>query len=671
MDDRKSRIGRALQRGMTVGRRNAKPVLLWMLVVLLPAPFLVVGCERKPSEGDHGAGAQTEAWTESRDTLSRESINYEQPDIARSPQLDAIEDEPEWQQAPAGEEERPSERSQEQGASRPRRMRSVRRPARPAARRLGGLERLSQRRHRPRRPARAAPMNAPRRPPSQPDSDGFQSNPDLDPGFADIRVMERERPGGMTFRDWGVNPTVATRDQSVSTFGVDVDTASYNMARAHLNRGKLPDERAIRVEEMINAFDYAYQAPTDEAFLVQAEVFPSPNRRGYHVLHLGVKAREVSAAERKPANLVFVVDVSGSMRGAEKLGLVKRSLGLLVDQLDARDSVAIVVYGSGAHTVLSPTRTTAEGKDLVHSAIQSLRTEGSTNVQAGLSLGYEIAARRAGTGTVSRVVLCSDGVANVGATESSALLRNVSDRASRGVTISTVGFGMGNYNDTLMEQLADRGNGNYAYVDGIDVAQKIFVDRLAGTLEVVAKDLKVQMAFNPEAVGRYRLLGFENRMLKTQDFQNDRVDAGEIGAGHTVTAIYEIKLRDRNQRGALGTLRLRHKAPNGRRSRLTEREIPPSVIRSSYAQASAPTQLSMIAAGFGEKLRGSYWARNLSYADLLRWWDALPASLRDRAEVSELRSLIHTARNLDGRGDQFAEFVPIDEMDFDRVPVLR
>jgi len=488
--------------------------------------------------------------------------------------------------------------------------------------------------------------------------------------FDSVRVVT-EAPASMTFQDYGVNPTIATADNDTSTFAVDVDTASYSVARAHLQKGQLPTEAAVRVEEFINAFDYAYQAPKSEPFLVQAEVFPSPNRTGYHVLHIGIKAREVDEESRKPANLVFVIDVSGSMQGTQRLGLVKRALTMLTGELDGRDSVGIVVYGSEARVVVQPTRASRTGKQIITQAIARLRTEGATNVQAGLELGYRVVAANLGKGRVNRVILCSDGVANTGATEAEQILKRVAREANRGVTISTVGFGMGNYNDVLMEKLADKGNGNYSYVDGPRQARKVFVEQLSGTLEMVAKDVKIQMVFDEKAVSRYRLLGFENRMLDRKDFDNDRVDAGEIGAGHTVTAMYELKFRARHGRKNFGTLKVRYKAPEGSRSRLTEQAIPTSIVRNSYGKSSAPTKLSMVSAAFAEKLRGSYWARNMSYDHILKLWNQIPPGLQARADVQELRSLIISARSLDTRGDRYEKLVPVAMMDFDRVPVLR
>ncbi len=472
----------------------------------------------------------------------------------------------------------------------------------------------------------------------------------------------------MYFKHFGVNPTIETDAEPVSTFAVDVDTASYSMARAYLWRGMLPPEEAVRVEEFVNAFDYGYRPPEKEAFAVQVEAFPSPNRKGYHVLHVGLKGREVKKAERKASNLVFTIDVSGSMGMENRLGLVKRALELLVDQLDERDTVAIVVYGDSARLLLPPTN--AMRREQILEAIHRLRPEGSTNVQAGLELAYQVAAKHLRPGGINRVVLCSDGVANNGITHADGIFARVKGLAERGITLSAVGFGMGNYNDVLMERLADTGNGNYAYVDRLDEARRIFVEQLTGTLQVIAKDVKVQLEFDPAAVVRYRLLGFENRMLRKQDFADDQVDAGEIGAGHSVTAIYEVKLRAERP-PHFATLRVRFKEPDGRTSSLVEKRLPSEIVRDSYAKTAGPTRVSMVAAAFAEKLRGSYWARNLSYDELLRLWDQIPEPLRQRKDVGELRELIQKARALDRRIDRWEKDVPVAMMDFDRVPVLQ
>jgi Ca-activated chloride channel family protein len=493
--------------------------------------------------------------------------------------------------------------------------------------------------------------------------------------FSGLRVVNGKPFADMYFKHYGVNPTIDTEEESVSTFSVDVDTASYTLARSYLARGHLPEEEAIRVEEFINAFRYDYTDPGSAPFGVQVEAFPSPNRKGYHVLHVGLKGREVSRAERLPTHLVFTIDISGSMAMENRLGMVKRALALLVEQLDARDTIAIVVYGNDARTVLEPTRATDKGRIL--EAIEALRPEGATNVQAGLSMAYAIAASQAREGTVSRVILCSDGVANNGITNGDEIFASVKDNAQRGVRLTTVGFGMGNYNDVLMERLAQQGDGQYAYVDQLSEAKRLFSEQLTGTLQLIARDVKVQLEFDKAVVSRYRLIGFENRLLAKEDFSNDKVDAGDIGAGHTVTALYEVKFREgvAHSANSFATMRIRYKDPSttleAGSSGLVEKALPTAIVRQSMEAASGPSQLSVVVALFAEKLRGSYWARTVTYEQLLRLWSELPERIRSRQEVGELRELIQMAKAYDTRGDKFEKTVPVAKMDFDHVPVVR
>jgi Ca-activated chloride channel family protein len=478
-----------------------------------------------------------------------------------------------------------------------------------------------------------------------------------------------EKLGDMYFQHYGVNPTVETSEEPNSTFSVDVDSASYSMVRSLLEGGSLPPEAAVRVEELVNAFDYGYAAPEDGAFAIHAEAAPSPNRRGYHVLHVGLKGREVHASQRKAANLVFVLDVSGSMQGEGRLGLLKRSLRLLVDRLDEGDKVGIVSFSDQARLVLPPT--TAHRRHDILRAIDGLATEGGTNAEAGLRMGYRMASEIFRPDAVNRVLLCSDGVANAGLTDAAGLTAMLQRDAARGITLTTVGIGMGNYNDVLLEQLAQRGQGNYHYVDKLDQARRVFVDQMVGTLQVVARDAKIQVAFDPKVVARYRLLGYENRALSSAQFADDRVDAGEVGAGHTVTAVYEVKLHaGASSEAPLAEVRVRYKDPEGGASRLIERAVPRSVVRASTAEMSSPTRLALAVALFAEKLRGSYWARNVRYEDALTLIDGLSGSLRERAEIGELRGLVERARGLDKRGDKFERELPLARMDFDHVPVL-
>ena len=363
------------------------------------------------------------------------------------------------------------------------------------------------------------------------------------------------------FKDSGTNPFIDTEDDAFSTFGMDVDTASYAVMRRYLRDGYLPPSEAIRVEEFVNALDYNYTPPTDEAFAIHLEGAPSKFGEGkrLQLLRIGIQGRLISDTDRKDAILTFVIDVSGSMRRENRLGLVKQALKLLLEQLRPSDKVGIVVYGSNARVVLP--HTSIVNREHILTAIRALTPEGATNAEAGLWMGYKLATQNAKTDYINRVILCSDGVANVGQTGPDAILKEIRTHVKEGVTLTTVGFGMGNYNDVLMEQLANNGNGSYAYVDTLSEAKRIFVENLTGTLQVIAKDAKIQVEFNPETVSRFRLLGYENRRLAHEDFRNDTVDAGEVGAGHSVTAFYEIKLH-KNTVGKLATVSIRHEDPD-------------------------------------------------------------------------------------------------------------
>ncbi|MCE9668364.1 von Willebrand factor type A domain-containing protein [Myxococcus stipitatus] len=469
----------------------------------------------------------------------------------------------------------------------------------------------------------------------------------------------------MYFKGFGVNPTVNTAEEPFSTFSVDTDTASYSVTRAYLERSSLPDEAAVRVEEFVNRFTYDYPSPDDAPFGVHVEGFPSPVRKGYQVVRIGVKAQEVARGERKPSHLVFVIDTSGSMQGEERLGLVKRALRLLVEALDERDRVSIVAYGSDARQVLPPTR--LADKQRLLAAINRLDISGSTNAQAGMELGYRIASEHLVPGGINRVILCSDGVANNGITSADGIWRRVKEYAARGITLSTVGFGMGNYNDVLMERLAQVGEGNYAYVDKLKEAERIFVENLDGTLQVVAKDVKLQVEFDAESVSFYRLIGYENRALTKAQFRDDAVDAGEVGARHSVTALYEVKLREPSTK-PLGTLRIRFKAPEGGRSSELELPLARARLRPAFMKASPSTRLAYVAAAFAEKLRGSYWVRPLTYDTLEELWSDVGTPIAEREEVAELGALIRKAHDLDQREDRFEAFAPLASMDFDHPP---
>jgi Ca-activated chloride channel family protein len=422
----------------------------------------------------------------------------------------------------------------------------------------------------------------------------------------------------------------------------------------------------------VNSFDYGYQPPSNDVIGLAAEAFPSPNRRGYHVLQIGLKAREVDDDTRRPLHLIFVVDKSGSMDTDDRIGLVRNSLLTLVDQLGETDTVGIVSFNRTAQVELEPT--SATDRIRIERALNSLQPGGSTNVAAGVQIGYDLAEKRLDDGGVHRVILISDGVANEGITEADGIFDTVRAEAERGVTVTTVGVGKSNFNDVLLNRFAQLGKGNYFYIDGPAAARRIFAEQLAGTTEPVAKDVKVQVVFDPAVVARYRLLGYESRALNRRDFSNDRVDGGEMGVGHSVTALYEVKLLRTD--ADLGLLRIRYKptglspvAPDS--SDLVEARIVPSVIHASFQAASAPARLALVAAAFGEKLRGSYWARNLSYGQLVALWRSIDEPLRRRRDVLELGDMIREAQEIDRRGDPYERDFPLATMDFDRLPVLR
>lgn len=416
-------------------------------------------------------------------------------------------------------------------------------------------------------------------------------------------------PADMYYRNYPVNPPTNTKLDSVSTFSVDVDTASFTLARNYLERGQLPPPEAIRAEEFINYFPQTYAA-SDEPVAIHVEGAPSPFRPGLHLVQVGLKARDLGRAERKPAVLTFVIDVSGSMNMENRLGLVKRTLGILVDQMRPDDQIGIVIYGTRGRTLLEHT----SDKALIRQTIDRLQPEGSTNAEEGLRLAYDLAYRGFRKNAINRIILCSDGVANVGVTGPEGILQQVEDYRTRGITLTTVGFGMGNYNDALMEQLADKGDGQYAYVDDLDEARRIFVEQLNATLQIVAKDTKVQVSFNPDQVASWRLVGYENRALNDSDFRNDRTDAGEMGAGQTVTALYEVQLR--GTASTLGSVTIRYKDPTTAEAIENVQPIERRAL-TSVGHGSASLRWTAAVAEFAGLLRGSPWAAESRLADVI------------------------------------------------------
>ncbi len=411
----------------------------------------------------------------------------------------------------------------------------------------------------------------------------------------------------MFFKNYGTNPFISTDDDHLSTFAIDCDNASFTMTRAYLNDGNLPPEEAVRVEEFINNFKYNYNHPSDRAFDVEMEGAPSRFGKGYQLLKIGVVGKKIRTENRKDANLTFVVDVSGSMAREDRLGLVRRSLRMLLDQLTPRDYVGIVVYGSTARIVLEPT--SIRDKNKIIRAIEELASNGATNAEEGIRMGYEMANRNFNPNSINRIILCSDGVANVGRTSAEEFMKFIKGYADKGITLSAIGFGMGNYNDILMEKLGDKGNGHYAYVDSWEESQRVFMENLTGMLQVIARDVKIQVDFDPNVVERYRLLGYENRDVADDKFRDDKEDGGEIGSGHTVTALYEIKFKD-GARGDVGTVFIRHKNPDSFEVSEIAVKISPSVFKTSFELSSVDFRLAAAGAEFAEILRASFWAKD-------------------------------------------------------------
>ncbi len=433
------------------------------------------------------------------------------------------------------------------------------------------------------------------------------------------------------------NPIKLVTEHPVSTFSIDVDTGAYANVRRMLNAGQLPVQDAVRVEELINYFSYDYptNAKTESPFVVVKEIAPSPWNKNNHLLHLGIKAQDQQQTQLPNANLVFLVDVSGSMQSPDKIGLLKTSLKLLSKQLTAKDKVSIVVYAGASGLVLTPTP--GNQTATIQMALDQLTAGGSTNGAAGIQLAYNIAQQEFIPDGINRVILATDGDFNVGIVNHEQLMDLIEEKRKSGISLSTLGFGTGNYNDRLMEQLADKGNGNYAYIDTLNEAQKVLVDEMSSTLLTVAKDVKIQIEFNPAVVSEYRLIGYENRHLKREDFNNDKIDAGEIGAGHTVTALYEIKLNDgksglidplRYQQenkqvvanksiNEIAFLKIRYKKPDEDRSQLLQWPINRNDINEDISKTSDNFRFSAAVAAFAQQLRGGNYLDAFSYPDIM------------------------------------------------------
>jgi len=429
---------------------------------------------------------------------------------------------------------------------------------------------------------------------------------------------DRER-----YDDTDANPVVSTAEEPVSTFSIDVDTASYGVVRDYLiDSRELPPSDAVRIEEMINYFDYDYALPPnpDEPFATHVTVAPNPWNANTQLMHVGIQGFEIVPDERPRANLVFLVDVSGSMNAPDKLPLAVQALHMLVDELEDEDTVSLVVYAGAAGAVLEPTE--ARNQRRIHEALDRLHAGGSTAGGAGLELAYSLARENFDEDAVNRVMLLTDGDFNVGVTRDESLEDYVARQRDSGIYLSVMGFGRGNYNDRMMQMITQAGNGTAGYIDSRREARRMLVEESFSSLFPIANDVKIQVEFNPARVAEYRLIGYETRLLDRADFNNDAVDAGEVGSGHSVTAIYEIAapgsegvlmdpLRygggtapDADLDGEYGLLRLRYKRPGEDDSVLMERTVTEDDAVGAFDEADSEVRFSVAVAGFAQLLRG-------------------------------------------------------------------
>lgn len=447
------------------------------------------------------------------------------------------------------------------------------------------------------------------------------------------------------FTDYGIRTFIETRDDPLSTFALDVDTGSYTIARRFLNDGQLPPQESVRVEEYINALDYDYDEPRS-GLDVSVDGGPSPFDEDRWLVRVGVQAEVIDDDERQPVALTFVIDTSGSMDRVDRLGLVRQSLTLLVEELDRDDTVAIVTYSGDSGILLEPT--SVRDRDEILDAIEDLRAGGSTNLQAGLDTGYELARDAFRDDGVNRVIVASDGLANAGITDVDALSQRLRDDADAGIGLVTIGYGMNGFNDTTMEQLADQGDGFYSYIDTIDQAERLFRDELTSTLITAAIDAKIQVQFNDDVVDEYRLIGYENRGVRDDQFRDDEVDAGELGAGHQATALYEIVL-DRgvsiDDRAELGVVRLRWEDPETGEVFEIDEDIDMRDIEERWTSTPDDFQQATVVATLAEILRDNPYADDVDIDDLADEVDALSRDI-DSDDFDEFADMVEQAQRL-------------------------
>jgi Ca-activated chloride channel family protein len=485
-------------------------------------------------------------------------------------------------------------------------------------------------------------------------------------GFEQPQRQYRDQ-GRDKFTDIVTNPIKVAAEEPVSTFSIDVDTSSYSFVRASLNNNTLPQKDAVRVEELVNYFPYDYASPADrnDPFKATVSVFPTPWNVNTKLVHVGIKGFTLNGNERPPANLVFLIDTSGSMDEPNKLPLLRNAMKLLVETLGPNDSVAIVAYAGNAGTVLEPTK--ASNKARILAALDGLTSAGSTAGAEGIRQAYQLAELNLNKLGINRVILATDGDFNVGITDPEELKSFVERKRATGVYLSVLGFGMGNYNDELMQTLAQNGNGNAAYIDTINEARKALVDGASAMLFPIATDVKIQVEFNPQTVSEYRLIGYETRLLNRDDFNNDKVDAGDIGAGHTVTAIYEVTPKDSKAalndplrygtaplqntatEDELAFLKIRYKLPGSDTSKLVTTPVGKTTEVPSLETAPQEARFATAVAAFGQILRGGQYTSTFSYDDVIALAQASKGAdeFGYRAEFINLVRLAKTAQSLE------------------------
>jgi len=485
---------------------------------------------------------------------------------------------------------------------------------------------------------------------------------------ADMSPQMYHDEGRDKFKDITPNPLKVALEQPVSTFSVDVDTASYSFMRSSLNNNALPQKDSIRIEELINYFPYHYQAPEDKAepFKASVSVFPTPWNAKTKLMHIGIKGFEMQKKEKPHANLVFLLDTSGSMNEPNKLPLLQNSLKLLLTSMNPDDTIAIVTYAGSAGTVLEPTA--AKEKSKILSALDNLYAGGSTAGAEGIRQAYQLAEDNFDKKGINRVILATDGDFNVGITDTEELKSFIERKRDSGVFLSVLGFGRGNYNDELMQVLAQNGNGNASYIDNLNEARKVLVEEAGSTLFPIAKDVKIQVEFNPERIAEYRLIGYETRILNREDFNNDKVDAGDIGAGHTVTAIYEVTPTDSDAKmiddlrygakekapktkaksGEYAFVKIRYKLPNEDKSKLITTPVDGKLETAKLDNVPVDARFATSVAAFGQILRGDSYTGHYSYDDVIALAEAAKGkdSFCYRSEFINLVRLAKTASAL-------------------------